>query len=126
MGEAHASIDKLLVANAIEFVEADKRPEAATWLADLKGMNQDRNGAMPYATIFTIMDTSGDGAMNFGEFCGFMDLLDMNLDYRIMQRMFQYADEDNTGDIFTEEFERAWGYLKADLAEEMLVKRGLD
>ena len=43
-----------------------------------------------------------------------------------LSRLRRFADEDNTGDILADEFQNAWSYLKDDLAEQMLVKMGLD
>ena len=81
-------------------------------------------GDVPYDVIFDVMDSSGDGAMDFPEFVRFLKLLNMNLDFSMMRRMYQYADEDSDGYVMAAEFESAWSYLKDDLAEEMLVKTG--
>jgi hypothetical protein len=50
----------------------------------------------------------------------------MDIPLDMQQRMFQFADFDNSGAIEESEFEVAWNYLKDNCADTLVQRLGLD
>ena len=115
-------MDKLLKMKIIAYIEA--HPEAADRIGGDIDPQDTRD--LPLGDIFAILDKSGDTTLDFEEFVSLFEVLEMHIPLQQQQRMFKFADIDNSGSIGLEEFEVAWAYLKDNVTDSMISRLGLD
>ena len=115
-------MDTLLRQKVTSFIAAN--PDAAARVGDT--VEDDDGSSLPFDTIFAVLDKSGDSSLDFQEFIGLFELLGMDIPLDLQQRMFQFADFDNSGVIEEYEFEVAWNYLKDNCNDTLVRRLGLD
>ena len=115
-----ARMDNLLRGKIIEYVAT--HPEAAERVGG--ELDPEDNADLPLDDIFAILDKSGDATLDFEEFVSLFEVLEMTIPLSQQQRMFQFADLDNSGFIGIAEFEVAWVYLKDNVTESLVTRLG--
>lgn len=124
--EADSALNTLLKDSTISFIEEKRsgHPKKEAWLEELQGENQSEEVA--YDVIMDVFDMGDDHKLSFEEFSNLLDTLKISVDYNMRQKMFQFADMDNSKEMDNSEFETAWQYLKEDLTDLLKQKNHLD
>lgn len=123
------ALDELLRSSCIDFVNTKRaaNPKKAAWLQALEGLEgEDGLPEVPHDVVMDVFDKGGDAKLSFEEFSVLIDHLNLSVDYNMKQKMFSFADRDNSNQMDNSEFEAAWTYLKEDLVEALLAKNFLD